>query len=130
MSPRNIKTVTFIRQELEKEMATYGTSIEGGFVLCRPCAVNLGYLPARQDRCCPYSCNGPPSKFENCPWRKHDRENLLALVHTRYEQLVQDKLADLATFPDSERNAKAHEIAAEVTQKYHPSWYKACEGQQ
>ena len=69
-------------------MAAYGKSVQGGFVICRPCAVNLGYLPAKREHCCPYSCNGPASNFANCPWRKSDKGHLLALVHTRYNQLI------------------------------------------
>jgi len=99
-------------------MASCGTSLEG-YVLCRPCAAALGYVPAtQQKRCCPFPCNGPAPKsaatFANCPWRKTEKENALAVVHGRYRQLLDEKLAELVTLPKSEREAKACEITAEV----------------
>ena len=105
--------------KLLKEMADYGTSIEG-YVLCRPCAAALGYLPAAQrKRCCAFPCNGPAPKrpapdFVSCPWRKSDKDSAPALLHGRYQQLLDEKLAELVGLPTSEREAKAREITAEA----------------
>ncbi len=104
-------------QELLKDMTCYDTSLEG-YVICRPCATTLGYLPAKRNICCPYPCNGPASKFANCPWRKTDQENALAILHGRYKQLLDEKLAELVTAPESERQAKSRDITSEVTGKY------------
>ncbi len=97
-------------------MAAYGNSLEG-CVLCRPCAVTLGYLPATQvKRCCPFPCNGPApksvAKFANCPWR--NPEDARAVLHGRCKQLLDEKLAELVDVPQEEREAKTRDISAEV----------------
>ena len=97
-------------------------------MLCKACALHLGYLPKSQ-RCCPYPCNGPTTPFANSPWRKQRDEGqssaYLAQLHATYKRKLDQRLAELVTVPDREREPKARELTAEVTKEYHDAYYKA-----
>ena len=85
-------------------------------------------LPSQ--RCCPYPCNGPThTPFANSPWRKQRVEDQssadFSQLHATYKRRLEQRLADLVTVPEREREAKARELTAEVTKEYHEAYYKA-----
>ena len=97
-------------------------------MLCKACALHLGYVPKSQ-RCCPYPCNGPTTPFANSPWRRQTVEDqssaYFSQLHAAYKRRLEQRLADLVTVPEREREPKARELTAEVTKEYHDAYYKA-----
>ena len=48
-----------------------------------------------------------------------------AQLHATYKRRLDQRLADLVTVPEREREEKARELTAAVTKEYHEAYYKA-----